>query len=451
MSSSSTADSGFDGVRDSPQGRSRSPQVILSVVDAAAPNRTEPLLDSSSGPDHCEVDPVHRYSDFTMSLLYPVSITMIVVIWAIHTLTPLVDFADQQPLYLVYTEKDSDSDGTKFSGALLNALGVVCMFVTVTFLLVLLYKYRFIKTIVGWFVLTSFFLLFQMGWMWVDLFCTAYQIPYNTVPMVFVMFNFAVVGLVSIFWRGAQFMTQGYLICVSCMMGWFLSRLPEWTTWGVLAAVAIYDIVAVLAPKGPLKVLVEESQKRNEPIPGLVYESKSFKARQRLGEASRTPNYGTAEAASSPNADTAPLPLEAQQDPPQSPQPQPQLQPQQQQPQQQVPPELQPERQPADVEAPEAQYTYAPMQVESLKLGLGDFVFYSVLVARAAMYFYITWAVCMAAVLMGLCATLFCLGIFRKALPALPISIALGILFYFLTRFLLIPYYMEFIMTGHWA
>lgn len=32
---------------------------------------------------------------------------------------------------------------------------------------------------------------------------------------------------------------------------------------------------------------------------------------------------------------------------------------------------------------------------------LGDFVFYSVLVARAAMYFYLTWVVCMVAVLMG--------------------------------------------------
>lgn len=56
-----------------------------------------------------------------------------------------------------------------------------------------------------------------------------------------------------------------------------MRQLPEWTTWGVLGAVSAWDIVAVLTPRGPLKLLVEEAERREEPIPGLVYEGDDIK------------------------------------------------------------------------------------------------------------------------------------------------------------------------------
>lgn len=83
-----------------------------------------------------------------------------------------------------------------------------------------------------------------------------------------------------------------------------------------------------------------------------------------------------------------------------------------------------------------------------LKLGLGDFVFYSVLVARAAMYDWITTVCCTIAVLTGLTATIFLLAIYKKALPALPISIAFGILFYFVAKTVLVPYICELVVFG---
>ena len=291
-----------------------------------------------------------KYSGYTMALLIPVSITMLIVVWAVTNFTPISEVSEHQPLLLSYHEKSTDSGGTKFAGAVRNALIIVGFFVVVTTIMFLLYKYRCMKIIAAWLITSSAMILYLMGWIWFDLFCVKYQIPYDSISCAIIMWNFGTVGVICIYFRGHPKMTQAYLIATSSIMAWFLSRLPPYTTFVLLVAVALYDLAAVLCPKGPLKALVEESQKRDETIPGLIYESKSY------------------------------------------------------------------------------------------KLGLGDFVFYSVLVGRAAVYDYLTWVTCFLAILTGLCATLCCLGFFKRALPALPISILLGVTTYFTTRYLLVPY-----------
>jgi presenilin 1 len=77
---------------------------------------------------------------------------------------------------------------------------------------------------------------------------------------------------------------------------------------------------------------------------------------------------------------------------------------------------------------------------DSIKLGLGDFIFYSMLVGRAAMYDYMTVFASYLGIVAGLGITLLCLAFYQRALPALPFSIALGVLFYFLTRLVLEPF-----------
>merc|ERR1712070_361780 len=69
------------------------------------------------------------------------------------------------------------------------------------------------------------------------------------------------------------------------------------------------------------------------------------------------------------------------------------------------------------------------------KLGLGDFIFYSVLCAKAAQQEDMgTVIACYVSIIVGLTATLAILAIYQRALPALPLSIFLALIFFFSYR-----------------
>ncbi|CAK1550500.1 unnamed protein product [Leptosia nina] len=387
-----------------------------------------------------------------IKLFVPVTLCMIVVVATISS----IRFYSVKDVYLAYTpfHEESPYAVTKVWNALANSMILLSVIAMMTILLIVLYKKRCYKVIHGWLILSSLMLLFLFSYLYIEEALRAYNIPMDYITLTFVMWNFGVMGMIVIHWKGPLRLQQAYLIFIAALMALvFIKYLPEWTTWAVLAVISIWDLVAVLTPKGPLRILVETAQERNEPIfPALIYSSTVMYclvaanttegSGGERGDGAETRAAGEGELRPLNPHDRAPRReilerrhsdeggFEAWRA------------------RSQLARQLRVDSTPASyttrIDRPQAstqQQQYDVEEEKGVKLGLGDFIFYSVLVGKASSYGdWNTTLACFVAILIGLCLTLLLLAIFKKALPALPISITFGLIFYFATRGVVKPF-----------
>lgn len=365
-------------------------------------------------------------AESVISLVLPVSVCMMVVIFTVRS----VSFYTTHDTQLVYTpmhESDTQTTGERVGGALINVTIVISIVVAMTMLLVMLYKYRCYTAIHGWLLVVSMMLLFFMSWLYIDQVVTTNNMPIDVISLYLFIWNFGVGGLFCIHWKGPLRLQQAYHVFVSSLMALILIKnLPDWTGWMLLAGIAIYDLLAVLCPGGPLAQLLETAQERGEPLfPALIYSSAMAwivpPMAIGVGMANRTGGGGGGgdegdrdverfdQNAGSPESSRIGMnatPTEGRD---------------------------------VDTSAPREMIDEEEEDGGGVKLGLGDFIFYSVLVGKAATTDWGTIFACYIAIIVGLVCTLFILSVYQKALPALPISVAFGIVFYFSTNMLIMP------------
>ncbi|OQR98565.1 presenilin-like protein [Achlya hypogyna] len=421
----------------------------------------EPLLDRSEAPPSLgglSLASVITQLNSFLAVLWPVLITMVLTsLVAVSVQDNETKEAMNQYLYYKDIDASTATTGTKTMEALTNALVVIIFIAVITFVVVLLYKVNCMMGLTGYLMLSSSTLLGLVGSALVQkIFCDLFHWHVDVYSMTLVMYNFAIVGTVSIFYQSgvSPDVGRGYLIITS------------WSTWAILFALAFWDLFAVLTPCGPLRCLVNLIQTEGRPMPGLLYEAEIHDGHIRR---SAKPQMGQPVAHAASEYEMAPL-----------------------QDHRVVVFENQLREFCVDFGCPNAPQVHAVAlqfvdrqkeywrmlytkynvtyvrahrsyphyadvfddeSVESsrtrdtIKLGLGDFIFYSVLVARAAMSSFATFAACFLCVIVGLAVTMYLLAHFN-ALPALPISILLGIMCFFMMVEVATPFLDALVFRG---
>ncbi|KAI3637601.1 hypothetical protein MIR68_004250 [Amoeboaphelidium protococcarum] len=411
------------------------------------------------------------------------------------------DYRPQRSNFGRYVESPTDSLSQKVGGGLENALIILAQIVVATILFVVLFKYGCFRILYGYLFLTVVALLGFMSYLLALNLIQVFAIPLDYVTLMFFLWNFSAGGIIAIFGGHIDFRSttqasesnteepqqqqqtvevkkrktpwaplyiqQLYLVIMSSLMAFALTGLDSWTTWALLAILAIWDLIAVLCPYGPLKVLIESSRQQNRDVPALLYsvtmlyfmvdtednyQEKNQSQNIPLSIRSQDSNHSESSnliqhphavsqsasspltsviGSASPNTNTASVPI---------------IEDRIQLPQRRRSSQL-------NIQNPENADSDDIEQIDEeqsgLKLGLGDFVFYSVLIARTSSTSdWITTMACIIAILTGLTMTIFLLAVYKKALPALPISIAFGLLFYFVGSTTLSPFINYVSMRG---
>ncbi|RLN15634.1 presenilin-like protein [Panicum miliaceum] len=167
----------------------------------------------------------------------------------------------------------SPAGGDDIPIALVTALTFVVAVTAATFLLALLFYLRCTPCLRAYLGFSALAVLLVLGGQVALLLISRLRLPLDAVSFALLLPNAAgALALAALAPASVPIaLHQAALVAIAVLTAFWFTLLPEWTTWALLVAMAIYDLAAVLLPGGPLRVLLELAIERNEEIPALVY------------------------------------------------------------------------------------------------------------------------------------------------------------------------------------
>lgn len=303
--------------------------------------------------------------------------------------------------------------------------------------------YFYLPSLIMMTILTPYFIrevLASLNWFGLDM-----------ISLVIFTWNFTALGLIAIFGVYAYaplYIQQFYLIHNSAILAvLILNSLPGWAPWLLLVFLVFWDLFAVLAPCGPLKLLINMAEKEGVvEMPGLIYTTESAPARNdeaSVGKAKNEDddiigNKSTSDSDSDAGVPSIILPALAQSAT---------IQPTAKEAatkqdtatnlvskQQVQDPKVARKEQHQDGSITQKETSKKRKSIEErgVNIGLGDFIFYSLFIGltvrKQKQADYYTAIAALDAILVGVVLTLIILALTRRTLPALPISVGLGLL-----------------------
>ncbi|CAF3038635.1 unnamed protein product [Rotaria sp. Silwood2] len=229
--------------------------------------------------------------------------------------------------------------------------------------------------------------------------------------ILFFIYNILTIAILSMFWLSPNIIKQIITIyqCI-IMILYVLKIAPEWIAWVLLPLLAIWDMIAVLLPFGPLYLLINLFQKRKIQVPStMVYTTGLWLQNQNMNKLIIKKNFLLTEQWSSLNliflSTNTYYYLYKQEN-----------------------------NFNINASSSSDKQILKKRSTRKSMLGLGDFIFYSILLAKTVFtsecnFFAII--IVYLCIIMGMLITTIILIILHRPLPALPISLLIGLAVFF--------------------